>query len=316
MEFAKLQAMRTAVMLLVLTALLLPAAALAGDRGFSQAAAGRALAAQRYKQLPRGQRLKRIIRHPIQATRRTYRKTKEQVKLISKQAKKIRLARTQLQTLSTSGLLVGSSGGIFNLYRAAGPLGGPFIGIGSIGLGYVSVQNFRHAENAKKKAEALHGVAWSMQGVTTMGMALQGKYGWLAPASKALGVAGGALQAGVGVWRLGQGIKGRVKERIILGSLDIGGGACWAASACAIATPWTLGGFVALTTARMAFEHRDFLYVAGGRIKKKVAHKTRRARRKIKVKVGRMRQRLRRFMGRDRGMKQARGSRLAAAASP
>ena len=112
----------------------------------------------------------------------------------------------------------------------------------------------------------------------------------------------------MGVWRLGQGIKGRVKERIILGSLDIGGGACWAASACAIATPWTLGGFVALTTARMAYEHRDFLYVMGKTLKKKATHKVRRAKRKARVKVGRLTQRLKRFLGRDKGRANLRNS--------
>jgi len=308
--------MHRTVISLVLAALLTPAVAETRERTVRPPAKSAVWKAKHSKTRLLAYRVRRTLRHPVKMAGRKVSKVKRGLKVISKQAKKIRLARTQLQTLSQSGLLVGASGSIFNLYRAAGPLGGPFIGIGSLGLGYVSIQNFRHAETTKKKAEALHGVAWSMQGMSGLGFALTKKASWLGPASKAMGIAGGALQMGVGAWRLTQGIKGKVKERIILGSLDIGGGACWAASACAIATPWTLGGFVALTTARMAFEHRDFLYVAGGRIKKKVAHKTRRARRKIKVKVGRMRQRLRRFMGRDRGMKQARGSRLAAAASP
>ena len=291
--------MHRAVITLVLVALLTPAVAETRERGVQPPGKSAVWKARHSRTTLLALRVGRTLRHPVKMTRRKVARVKRQVKIISKQATKIRLARTQLQTLSTSGLLVGSSGTIFNLYRAAGPLGGPFIGIGSLGLGYASIQNFRHAETAKKKAEALHGVAWSMQGMTTVGMALQSKFSWLAPASRALGVTGGALQAGVGAWRLAQGIKGKVKERIILGSLDMGGGACWAASACAIATPWTLGGFVALTTARMAYEHRDFLYVAGTRIKKKVSRKVRRARRKARVKVGRLTQRLQRFLGRD-----------------
>lgn len=59
----------------------------------------------------------------------------------------------------------------------------------------------------------------------------------------------------------------------MLGALDIGGGTCWAASACALATPWTLGGFVALTAVRMGYEHRDKIKAAAGRLKDKVKSK-------------------------------------------
>ena len=84
----------------------------------------------------------------------------------------------------------------------------------------------------------------------------------------------------------------------MLGALDMGGGVCWAASACSLATPWTLGGFVAFTTARMAYEHRDFLRVASRKLRKKVQSRARRVRRKVRVKMGRMTGRLRRFLKR------------------
>ena len=65
---------------------------------------------------------------------------------------------------------------------------------------------------------------------------------------------------------------------------------------------------MALTTARMAYEHRDFLYVMGKTLKKKATHKVRRAKRKARVKVGRLTQRLQRFLGRDNKMHRSGGS--------
>ncbi len=187
-----------------------------------------------------------------------------------------RLQEVQPRTLrqfSAGSLLVSSTGGLMHLTRAAGPLGGPITGIGAVGLGYTSIRDLRRAKTTEKRIEAAHGLAWSMQGFTGLGYALQSKAAWLKPTSQVLGVAGGTLQAGIGVHRLISGIKTKSRERIVLGALDIGGGACWAASACALATPWTLGGFVALTTVRMGYEHRDKIKAAAGRLKNKIKAK-------------------------------------------
>lgn len=181
-----------------------------------------------------------------------------------------------IRQLSTGSLLVSSTGRLMQLTRAAGPLGGPITGIGAVGLGYTSIRDLRRAKTTEKRIEAAHGLSWSMQGITGLGYALQSKAAWLKPTSQVLGVAGGTLQAGIGMHRLITGIKTRSRERIVLGALDIGGGACWAASACALATPWTLGGFVALTTVRMGYEHRDKIKAAAGRLKNKIKTKLRR----------------------------------------
>ncbi len=181
-----------------------------------------------------------------------------------------------VRNFSTGSLLVSSTGGLMQLTRVAGPLAGPITGIGSFGLGYMSIRDLRRAKTTEKRIEAAHGLAWSMQGLTSLGYALQSKAAWLQPTSKVLGIAGGTLQAGIGLHRLASGIKNRSRERIVLGALDIGGGACWAASACALATPWTLGGFVALTTVRMGYEHRDKIKAAAHKLKDKVKSKFRR----------------------------------------
>ena len=181
-----------------------------------------------------------------------------------------------IRQLSAGSLLVTSTSGLMHLTRAAGPLGGPITGIGAVGLGYTSIRDLRRAKTAEKRIEAAHGLAWSMQGLTGLGHALQSKAAWLKPTSQVLGVAGGTLQVGIGLHRLVSGIKERSRERIVLGALDMGGGVCWAASACALATPWTLGGFVALTTVRMGYEHRDKIKAAAGRLKNKIKTKLRR----------------------------------------
>ena len=181
-----------------------------------------------------------------------------------------------IRQLSTGSLLVSGAGGLMQITRAAGPLGGPFTGIGSVGLGYYSIRDLRRAKTTEKRIEAAHGLAWSMQGLTGLGYALQSKAAWLKPTSQVLGVAGGSLQAGIGAFRMVTGIREKSREKIVLGALDIGGGACWAASACALATPWTLGGFIALTTVRMGYEHRDAIRSAARKLTDRVKRKLRR----------------------------------------
>lgn len=189
-------------------------------------------------------------------TRRMYKGASNSLAVAKGRACKIQ--NRTLCEVSTSSLLVSSAaGGVMRITQAAGPLGGPLTGIGSVGLGYVSIKRFRKAETVEKRVEAAHGMAWSLQGMTGLGYALQSKAAWLKPASQAVGVAGGALQAGIGAFRIYDGVKHKDRQRIVLGALDIGGGACWIASACAIATPWTLGGFIALTATRIGYERRD-----------------------------------------------------------
>jgi len=99
-----------------------------------------------------------------------------------------------------------------------------------------------------------------------LGKWLAPKASWAQTAGTITGVAGGLLQAGVGGYRIYLGVRDKVKPRIILGGLDVAAGACWAASACAIATPWTLAGFVGFTVARMGYNYREPLKEAARKL--------------------------------------------------
>ena len=146
------------------------------------------------------------------------------------------------------------------------PIAGSLTGVGSVVLGVHSGYRFLHARNNSQRAEAAHGIAWSLQGLAALGkLVAPHTPGWQT-AAKSLGIAGGAIQVGLGSYRLITGAKRRDKKRMILGGLDVGAGLCWAASACAIATPVTLAGFAGFTLAHIAYEHRDSLRAAARRL--------------------------------------------------
>jgi hypothetical protein len=200
--------------------------------------------------------------------------------------------------LSTTSMLIGSVSRAAAFGRMAGPLGGSLTGIGSVGLGLVSVRELVRARERGRRLDAAHGIAWSLQGITGLSYALQAQAAWLKPFTRWSGIVGGTLQAGVGMYRLGSGLRNRSRERVVLGSLDVGAGACWAASSCALATPWTLGGFVALTAARMAYKNREDLKGAARHLGRGTRAACARATSAVRGCVARNRKRIRRV--RDR----------------
>ncbi len=170
--------------------------------------------------------------------------------------------RTSLANLSTTSLLISPASGLLEVTRGLGPVLGPFTGIGSVGLGVVSTRDLLRAKTSEHRVDAAHGILWSLQGLAGFGLALQRQASWIAPAARTLGVAGGALQVSIGAHRLATGLRRRDRERVVLGSLDVGAGTCWALSTCSLLTPWTTAGFVTFTLARLgytAYQRRDAL---------------------------------------------------------
>jgi hypothetical protein len=189
-----------------------------------------------------------------------------------------------LGSLSTATLVAGDTGKVGTALRASAhlaPLAG-LTGAGAVGLGAASVQTLVRDRDRERRTDAAHGLAWSAQGLTTTALAFGARARWLAPASRAFGVAGGGLQVGIGAYRLGTGLHRRDRERLTLGALDVGAGGCWIASACSLATPWTLGGFALLTGARLAYTNRARIRQAGAALKRRtrrLAARVRRSRR-------------------------------------
>lgn len=180
---------------------------------------------------------------------------------------RVRISHRTVGDWSTASLLMSSANNVVRLGGAAGKLAPHLAGFGSVGLGIYSLRDLARAKTAVERVEATHGVAWSLQGLAGLGRVFRSRATWIAPTAKTLGVAGGALQAGVGSYRLAQGVRGlrrgtetrKNRSRVVLGLVDLGAGSCWAASACGVAAPYTLGGFIVLTAARMAYSHRDAL---------------------------------------------------------
>lgn len=142
---------------------------------------------------------------------------------------------------------------------ASNPVTAPLTGFGAVGLGVYSVRGLIKADNAEKRLDATHGIAWSLQGMAGLGKVLQSRVSWVGPAATTMGVAGGVIQTGVGGYRVVTGVRRKDRPRVILGCLDVSAGLCWVASACSIANPYTLGGFVVLASARMAYAKRSSL---------------------------------------------------------
>jgi hypothetical protein len=172
---------------------------------------------------------------------------------------KIRVNYRAVGDWGTASLLMSGANQVVRLGSAGGPLTAPLTGFGSLGLGIYSVRSLVKADSGEQRLDATHGIAWSLQGMAGLGKALQSRAAWIGPTATTMGVAGGLLQTGAGAYKAATGVKARKRSRAILGCLDMGAGICWAASACSIANPYTLGGFVVLATVRLAYARRDNL---------------------------------------------------------
>jgi len=186
----------------------------------------------------------------------------------------VRISYRTVGDWSTASLLMASANQVVQLGSHACRLAPHLAGFGSVGLGIYSLRDFVRANTGVDRLEATHGIAWSLQGLAGLGQMLDARGAWIAPTAKGLGVAGGVIQAGVGGYRLTRGVlglrRGEARDdnraRIKLALLDMGAGCCWAAAACGVAAPYSLGGFIVLTAARMAYGHRDSLKRAAGKL--------------------------------------------------
>lgn len=176
----------------------------------------------------------------------------------------VRIKPKTVGSWSTASLLMASANEALAVGTRLGPLAGPLTGVGSIGLGVYSIHGLLNAKSPQARLDAAHGVAWSLQGTAGL-VRLTGVAG-LKTAGKVLGVGGGLLQASLGAYRLVAGVRGRDKRRVIVGGLDLGAGLCWAATACSVGGPLALGGFIGLTSARLAYSYRKPLARALGRL--------------------------------------------------
>jgi len=170
-----------------------------------------------------------------------------------------------IRGLSTASLLLAGARETLGVGARLGPLAISFSGVGSLGLGVCSLKSLFRARSAEARVDAAHGVAWSLQGLT--GLSLLGSGGVMRWAGTVSGVLGGVLQTAVGLYRLGGALRPGGRERCLLGALDVGAGLCWTASTCGLGVPFSLGGYLAFSGVRLAFEHRAWLRAAAAGIK-------------------------------------------------
>lgn len=129
--------------------------------------------------------------------------------------------------------------------------------VGAVGMTAVSAVGMAKAKNPVDKVDYGTGIAWGVQSGLYIGEQL-GKLGKSAlTAAKGLGIAGGAVEVGVGIKHLYDGIKTGDKKKKILGLFDIGIGTAWAGSALFLSGPVGSAIFLGLTTAKMAYLGKD-----------------------------------------------------------
>lgn len=137
-------------------------------------------------------------------------------------------------------------------------------GVAGVALAASSAVELSRARTPVERAEAIHGIAWGLQSMSVLGKhVLQGAR-WIDPAAEVLGVSGGVLQTGVGLYRLGDGLRTKNRRHIVIGTLDSAAGVAWAVSSVS-ANPVALGAYVGLTAIRLAYTNGPVLKAAGGR---------------------------------------------------
>jgi len=154
----------------------------------------------------------------------------------------------RVSALSASSLTVAGSRSI----DAVQPALAAVSGVAGVTLAASSAVELARARTHIERADAAHGIAWGLQSVGGIGGMWWRAPGWAAPAAFGLGLGGGAIQVGVGLYRLKRGIARRDRKTIILGVLDTGAGASWIAST-VTGNPITLGVFFGLTGARLLY---------------------------------------------------------------
>jgi len=154
----------------------------------------------------------------------------------------------RVSDLSASSLTVAGSRSIDVVQPALAAVSG----VAGITLAAASAVELTRARTHIERADAAHGIAWGLQSVGGIGGMWWHAPGWAAPAAYGLGLGGGAIQVGVGLYRLKSGLARRDRKTVILGVLDTGAGASWIAST-VTGNPITLGVFFGLTGARLLY---------------------------------------------------------------
>ncbi|HLU65246.1 MAG TPA: hypothetical protein VKZ63_03185, partial [Kofleriaceae bacterium] len=181
----------------------------------------------------------------------------------------MRVAERAIRTIFAGGLSRLTAGGAAGLGFAARTRTGLALaavsGVAGVALAVASVVDVARARDGAERADAAHGIAWGTQSASGVASYLFGSASWVASAARWVGVGGGAVQSGVGVYRLARGLRMRDRASAVVGSLDIGAGAAWIAASLT-ASPVALGGFLALTAARVVYSNAGALRRAGGRL--------------------------------------------------
>ena len=154
----------------------------------------------------------------------------------------------RVSDLSASSLTVAGSRTI----DAVQPALAAVSGVAGVTLAAASAVELARARTHIERADAAHGIAWGLQSVGGIGGMWWRAPGWAAPAAVGLGLGGGAIQVGVGLYRLKTGLARRDRRTLILGALDTGAGATWIAST-VTGNPLTLATFFGLTGVRLLY---------------------------------------------------------------
>ena len=177
-----------------------------------------------------------------------------------------RIILPRLGGISIGGLTLAGARGIGRVSRTGtGVLLAATTGIAGAALTVASAIDLVRARNHAERADAAHGMAWGLQSLGSVGQALFTSSSWMGGATRALGVGGGAIQTGVGLFRIGRGLRTGDRKTAIVGALDTGAGLTWAASS-VTGNPIALGAFLGLTAVRMVYTNSDAIKAAGKRI--------------------------------------------------
>lgn len=176
----------------------------------------------------------------------------------------------RMSDLSIAGLTAAGAPGVDGAARINLPLSlDVFTGVGGLALSIASIVDYRRAIDGPGRADAAHGLAWGLQSIGAI-TAYVASTPWLATASAIVGVAGGVLQTGVGLFRLKDGIARRERRVTILGGLDVVAGVSWVASTVSY-NPVALGVFLAATGARVVYANSALLHRLAGNARRKLS---------------------------------------------
>lgn len=168
--------------------------------------------------------------------------------------------------LSASSLTVAGSRSIEMVRPALAAVSG----VAGVTLAAASAVELARARTHIERADAAHGIAWGLQSVGGIGGMWWHAPGWAAPAAFGLGLGGGAIQVGVGLYRLKSGLARRDRRSLILGALDTGAGATWIAST-VTGNPLTLAAFFGLTGARLLYTNAPRIAALARRAARRVS---------------------------------------------